>query len=380
MALGSLRRSRAAGAVLSLSPEHRDLLVLVAGTLMATLGVAAFWASPYGLHDFSVFFREGLAWNDGLPLYSGNYRLNLNPPLLTVALFGPLAKLSYAGAKTAWLLLNAASIGLSLWVIARELRLQQTQLAASLAAMLVTQGAFMAIRSGQVTWLLLAPLTLAWAYYRRDHLLASGICLGLCIAIKPPLALLALLLPWRTWATAGAVSAGLSLLAVLVTGLDPWLTWVRLGSEVTWLGSPANASLWGAAARLHSGGDSEGIDDLPAVSIAIVAAIALTLGWIALRQIHRDRRFLLASLWSLLSSPLGWAYYLPLVWGPVVALWDSRPIRIGYVIALFPVAFNPPGLSLMPVSIFLVAALCAWLTTTPASHESDADSVPGGTR
>jgi hypothetical protein len=344
-----------------LTPERGASLALIAGTLMATLGVVSFWAAPYGLHDFSVFYREGLAWIQGVPLYSGNYRLNLNPPLLTVTLFAPLARLSYTGAKIVWLMLDGVSIALSLWVIRRELRLTQTCSATVLGALLATQGSFMATRSGQITWLLLAPLTLAWAYYRGDRPIAAGVCVGICVAIKPPLALMALLLPWQTWTTAGAISAGLSLAAIAATGLEPWLTWARLGSEVTWLGSPANASLWGAAARLRSGGVSGAIHELSLAATTMVCALALILGWITLRQTQRDRRFLLASLWSLLVSPLGWAYYLPLVWGPVVALWGSRPIRIAYLIALFPVAFNPPGLSLMPVSIFLVAVLCAWI-------------------
>jgi hypothetical protein len=328
---------------------------------MATLGVAAFWASPYGLHDFSVFYREGLAWNDGRPLYTGDYRLNLNPPLLTVAVFSPLARLSYPAAKTIWLLLTATSIALSLRVIRRELQLSVPASVTALGAMLVTQGAFMALRSGQISWLLMPLLTLAWGSYRGGRLAAAGVYIGLAIAMKPPLVLLAIMLPWMTWLTAGAVSAALSLIAVTVTGIAPWLTWARLGSEVTWLGSPANASLWGAAARLRSGGVAGAIHDLPVPWIVAVCAIALFLGWTTLRQRDRDRRFLLATLWSLLSSPLGWAYYLPLSWGPVVALWESNAIRIAYAIALFPVAFDPPGLSRLPVSIFLIAVLWTWM-------------------
>ena len=358
-----------------MDPRHQEgstaLLVLIAGTLMGTLGVAAFWAAPYGLHDFSVFYREGLAWNRGVPLYTGHYRLNLNPPLLTVAVFAPVAHLSYTGAKIVWLLLNTACISLAVMVIGHELRRTPLQMAISLTAMLATQGAFMAIRSGQITWLLLAPLTLAWAYYRHDRPIAAGVCVGICVAIKPPLALMALLLPWQTWLTAGAVSAGLSLGGIAVTGLGPWLAWSRLGSEVTWLGSPANASLWGAAARLRSGGVSGSIHELPVGVIVAVSLVALWLGWITVRERDRDRRFLRATLWSLLVSPLGWAYYLPLVWGAATATWRSRSIRVGYAIALLPVAFNPPGLNLLPVSIFLVAVLCAWIPPFHPTREPE---------
>src|SRR5262249_11983461 len=102
----------------------------------------------------------------------------------------------------------------------------------------------------QLTWILLWLVTRAWL--NADRPVRAGAWLGVGIAIKPPLALMAVLLAWPIVLTAGSIAAAISLAAVVVTGWSPWREWWQLNHAVSWLSLRPNASLWGVAARIES--------------------------------------------------------------------------------------------------------------------------------
>lgn len=337
---------------------------MTAGAMLAVVGVYTFFAVPPLTNDFGVFYREGAAWLDGRPLYAGAGRPNLNPPAPTVALFGPLARLPYEWAQIVWLIAGALSVAASIRLVRHELRLSPRQVVEVAGLLFMTQGALMALRSGQVTWLLLYPVTRAWAAHRRGRDTHTGIWLGLAIAVKPPLALIALLLPLTTILGGGVTALLLSAAMLPVTGWEPWVTWVGQRDAVTWLASPANASLWGAAARLEwRAGAAPGLADLSLLSFAGVLLAGAALGFDGARQRQPDRRFFCAVLWSLLVSPLGWAYYLPLAVGPAAAAWPATwGATIAYGLTLMPVAFGILHVDRLPVSVFVVAVLAAWFS------------------
>ena len=307
--------------------SHDDTALVIMGVLAACMtayGVYAFYAVGMDRSDFYLFYRSGEAWSRGQTLYPLDENPNLNPPLAIAALFAPLALLPYVLAQTVWLAAGVVSLAASTLAVKRALDLNPRQTMWVLAIVNITHAAFLVWLQGQVTWLLLYPLTQAWLALRSGRLSAAGLWLAPAIAVKPILALLALALPVPVWVVAGITSASVSALGVVWTGWPAWATWLRVGSDVSWLSWPPNASLWGIAARVQSG-TLKGLrmaDLDPAATGAVVAA--LLIGWlIVVRVRHADRRFALALLWMVLASPLGWIYYLPLAIGPFVATWPA---------------------------------------------------------
>ena len=302
------------------------VIVLTLSLLLTIFALFAFYRVGMDRSDFFLFYRSGRAWLTGASLYPLDENPNLNPPLAVVTLFAPLARLPYRLAQTIWTLAGALALAGSLRVIRRELELSAERIVWVVAILSITHAAFLVWLQGQLTWILLYPVTRAWTAWRSGRPAHAGLWLGPVVAVKPILALLPLALSWPVWATAGLVSACLTGLGIAWTGWDPWTTWLRVGAGVRWLSWPPNASLWGIAARIQSGRlKGLSIRELNPVAVAVVLAVAL-ICWIAARRERTaDRRFVLAVFWSLLISPLGWIYYLPLGLGAMIASWPPTP-------------------------------------------------------
>ena len=325
---------------------------------LTMLAVAEYFKRPYVI-DFRLFYLEGAAWLAHKPLYSGVNALNMNPPSLTVLLFAPLALIPYRAAQILWFVLSVAAVAGSLRTIARALRLSFEQTLQAAALLILMHGSLQAWAIGQLTWpVLLYPLTRAWVSYRDGRFGATGAWLAPAIVAKPPLALLALALPAGVWIPAGAISGSVTLATAAFTGLGPWRAWLHAGGQVNWLARPFNLSLWGVAARFT--GPKARIGDLSIAWIAAVLLVGLAGWWLAGRERSADRRMFYAGLWSLLMSPLGWGYYLPLVAGPAVAIWPGSPTAVAaYILALLPVGGAPPGDPIAD-SLGFAGVLLAW--------------------
>lgn len=314
--------------------------VLTAAAILTVYALTAFYTIGKDRSDFSSFYRSGQAWTQGQTIYPLDRNPNLNPPLAIAVLFAPLTRLPFALAATVWVLAGLASILASVWSVRKALDLTARQTVGALAVLHVTHAAFLVWLQGQVTWILLYPLTRAWLAYRAGRPVAAGLWLAPAVAIKPILALAAVALPMRVWATAGLLSAAMAVSSLAWTGWPPWATWLRVGSEVSWIAWPVNASLWGMAARLQSG-TMKGLTlrELHPVAAAAVSVVLMACLALAIRTSARDRRFTLALFWMVLASPLGWIYYLPLGLGCVTATWP--PGRLAWaVIALISVPFH----------------------------------------
>lgn len=268
--------------------------------------------------DFASFYRSGLAWRVGTPLYQFTPPQfpNLNPPSLIPLVFAPLSRLSLPAALTLWLLAGAGALVWSVRRVAIELRADAGAIAAMVIALLTLVPALVVWMEGQVTWLLLPFVVVAWAHGRAGRHVAAGLWLAPLIAIKPPFALFALLLPWQTWLVAGSCSAGLTLAGIGAMGLPVWREWVAFSGVITWLSEPSNASVWGLAIRIT------GARSLLALPRWVLASLSLCLsaGAIPIVRARVDRRWALAFVWLTLAAPLGWIYYLPLALGPLAAL------------------------------------------------------------
>jgi hypothetical protein len=350
----------------------RDLtalvLLLATASWLTAFALFAFWRVGTARSDFSVFIESGRAWLSGNNPYQLGGNPNLNPPTAIVCLLGPLARLPFAVAQIIWTVGGAVALLFSTRLLANEIGLTRIRALWALAILNITHAAFLIWMQGQMTWLLLYPVTRAWLAFRRGNPVSTGLWLAPAIALKPILALVALALPWRVWATAGLTSALIAASTIPWTGWELWESWLRVGSDVAWLEWPPNASLWGLAARLQSGmvmGSS--LADLNRLTISAVIAAAGVALVQAVREPNADRRFTFAVLWMVLMSPLGWIYYLPMGLAPMAATWPRS--RAGWVaIVLLSIPFPAiqawlysPGTIRTLGSVYGSAVLIAWI-------------------
>ena len=297
-----------------------DLIALAAAALMAgvIIGGADNGATT---NDFRSFYLTSRAWRLGLP-HPDLLRPDLKPPTFTL-LFSPLTFFSERVARGVWTTLSLAA-----WVDAlRRIRaatgLGPRGLLWLVCGCVAAMPAAVAWQLGQISWILLWIVTRAWISSAASRTRA-GVWLGLAISIQPPLALMALLLPLGVCLAAAVTAGAMTGIGVLIAGIGAWKDWIALSGHVTWLPFPLNASLWGLAARVQSGGvNALAFSQMSWVWLALVVIVGLALALLTIRATG-SRRWILAGLWSVLLSPLGWTHYLPTLIGPGIATSSSR--------------------------------------------------------
>ena len=161
----------------------------------------------------------------------------------------------------------------------------------------------------------------------------------------------------------------MTLAGIALTVATEWLNWWALAGQIDLIAWPVNASFWGLAARLSDGiVAGRTMADIGSVPILLIAVAGIALAVDALRA-PGDRRWVLAFLWSVLLSPLGWIYYLPVALGPLLSSFRYRPaLAIAVVIFLLPrrllltLALAHPALGVMVGSLCALAVLVMWWT------------------
>jgi len=300
-------------------------------------------ADPAG-SDFTIFYYTVRMVADGLPMYGtsparygiawqADHLGNLNPPHFQLLLL-PLASLSYAHAYLVWAAVSIACLEASMALVFRELRIAPTW------KRLLVWGAFtiglapfttVAV-TGELTFVLLLPATLLWRAWRRGEWRAAGAWLGVCASLKLFFLLFVpLLVLRRRWASLSALAASVAAIVAigsLVFGLDTYRLWLQSFERVGWWWMAMNASWHGLISRFfESGGAIVPVWRAPPVvaplaltgSVAIAAATLLAVWRTGDTSSERDRAVSLLLVGAVLASPLGWVYYLPLAWGPVLA-------------------------------------------------------------
>lgn len=279
--------------------------------------------------DFDTFWRSAEALWQGDELYDTGARLsNLNPPLWTL-IISPLGLLE---PLQAYRIFTSATVvvmvGYLAWM-ARELRLGGGWTTITTGAFLVSSPLLATLALGQIYAFLTLGLVAAWSFDRRDMPLASGVALGLTIAIKP--SLLPLLLwplvrrKWNLFVAAGVTGALATLFAALVAGFEATFEWARLLMDSSVSPYWDNASLPAVAARLFT--ENEFAEEIALLPWTVPVAYALGFALVALTA-WRARRDPSLGLWaivaaSLLVSPIAWHNYLMLL-APGVLLLVSR--------------------------------------------------------
>jgi hypothetical protein len=384
-------------------------LAVVTGWMVGIL----LWAAvvvPYGRHgyqrlmregsnDFTIFYYSGQRAASGRPLYGPLSPAelqrwpytslgNINLPHSHLILM-PLSAMPYAAAAAAWASLSLLSLLGSLVLVGRELgvpRRGRTWVVGG--ATLAASAAYLsAIVAGEISFLLMTPFTLGWIAMRRQRWRTGGVWVGLCAAVKP---FLGLYLAWfvlkRWWPSLLAGLASLAvctILGVAVFGLGAYADWVRAVSEVDWWWPPENASIRGLTERLLVGG--HGITPLvttPAMAAWVYGLASAVVLLHTLRSARAggddaneiDRCVAVVFCGSLLVSPLGWVYYLPMATGAFLAVWSSPTeetrggtalLAAGAAAFLLPLAYTEAGqpsalATLALASAYSWALLACW--------------------
>ena len=306
---------------------------------------------------------------------------NLNPPFFVAVTTG-FATLDF---PLAWWIWTALSIicGLSSLIIifksnvcpATVSFLQKSWLSLAFFAYYPT---FASISFGQVTLLLLLPLTLAWQALRNEKNSIAGGLLGLVASIKPlfGLFLITLIISRNVRAVSAfiLVCVVCFILGGLIVGFSAYIEYSKILSEVNWLATNWNGSYSGFFYRLFGGSRNQPWFNLPELSrgLSLVASL-ITLSVLALVitkikdcdiKSQSDVIMAITIPAMLLISPLGWMYYFPFLIITFVVLWElssrvlnTRVFRLVLVLFLTPtVAPNP----LLPLTAINTVKIWLW--------------------
>jgi hypothetical protein len=354
---------------------HRVLLlaVMTLAVFTTVISVYGFLLFPHKT-DLLARYREGQAWVQGTPLYLPIPSVNMFPPWVTQLIFAPMSRLPFRAVQVGCLALNALALAISLRSIAGTLGLSATRTVAMSAVLLSLHGMLQSWMLGQFTGLLLLPTTLSWIAFRKGRHVLSGAWLAPVIALKPTFAMLALLLPVPVWLSAGLLSLTLTLIGVAMTGTEAWRHWIAAGASVDWIRLPFNASLWGLVARWQAGEPpARALQDLnPFVITGVLIAIVF-LARHARTSRQPDRRYFFATVVSVLASPLGWIYYVPLAVGPATATWPGSLLAMAACAVLISPMIGPlheagPVLG----SMYFVGLMGAWVAWAVAEKVPEA--------
>ena len=316
--------------------------------------------------------------------------LNLNPPHFHLILL-PLAPLPGRWALVVWGLLSLGCLALSLRLIAREAAIVLTPWCRRLAvlALLSFAGLGAVAVTGQVSFILLLPMTLAWIRARRGRWVQAGVYLGLAMSVKPFLGIFLLYLALRrrfdALGTTLAAVAGAFIVGLGVFGWEAHRSWIAGLSAVSWEWVAMNASLLGVLKRvLAPSAYYAPLLDAPSLITPAWLLLSALIGVVTFAATAHeaddraiDRSFGLLLLAALLISPLGWTYYWWLALGPMVGVvaawrWHASPPsgRRALLLAAVPgliwplpatVWFQPnPWATVLHGSAYFWATLALW--------------------
>jgi hypothetical protein len=279
--------------------------------------------------DFAAFYMTAKALRLGVDATTLVMpRPSLSPPTLSL-LLRPLTYVSLPLAFGLWTALGAALMVAALRSIHRVASFTPRAVAWIVLANLAAVPFFQIWSMGQLGWVLLYLVTRAWLARSAT---AAGAWLGLAVAIKPPLALMALALAWPVCVATGLSGAAFSLAALALTGIQPWLQWWELQRVVSWIGLPWNLSFFAIGARAAWPADVT-LHDLPAWGFVVAALLGVATFVVTCRT-SGPRRWAMALLWSVFVSPIGWTHYLPLALGPLWLCWRRTGVLMAGVVLL----------------------------------------------
>ena len=361
------------------------------------------------LNDFRVFYYSTQAWLAGQDMYGptlatsvpvggGLYHdlWNMNPPHFHLVLV-PFALLPLPAAKFAWVVINLACLVASLIGITRTLNVRWTP--AGILWTIFFSAAFSAtgalVATGQLTWMLMVPVTFAWIAARTGHWKRAAVLLGIAASVKAFFGVFLIyflvIRRWREAAIMLIAGAAVGLAGLAVFGVMPYTRWVETLQTVDWPWAPMNASVAAFLARALSENpfftplfNAPGL--IRPLGLVLVALLSV-LTFLRVRSVgvaaDIDRAFAALLMLALLVSPLGWIYYFWLAAGPCLALfWVAGHSRSRLTTACLLVALPglvwplyafvwTAGLPLAAVtfgSVFFWTTIATWVAVTIPRH------------
>ncbi len=327
--------------------------------------------------DFDSFRQSALAMWRGEDIYNSGARLvNLNPPIWTV-LMAPFALMESLNAYRLFVLLMLfTTIGYLAWM-AEELRLRAAWAVVGVGMLIVSSPLLATFALGQMYPVLALGLVAAWTADRRGSPLASGVALGLVLALKPSLAPLIL---WplfrRQWEMLGATivsGAAATLIGSLMLGAQATLKYVEVVRGVELEAFWDNASLPSAALRLFT--ENEFTRPLADWPWMLPVAYAVGIGLVFLTA-YLVRDGAEGGLWamvaaSLIASPIAWNNYLVLL-GPGILLLFARRwaplalllLALQFIPAQWPDLWSGQDtvLATLALTLYLYVLVAHWLS------------------
>jgi hypothetical protein len=343
------------------------------------------------MNDFGKFYYSARAFLDGADMYGPTPATsvpvseterqqfwNMNPPHFHLLVL-PFAALPSIAALAAWAAASLAALVASVRMIGGALRWRWTprSIVVAIAAGILCSATGMIVVTGQMTFLLMLPVTWIWIAARRGEWTRAAAALGALASVKPFFLLFALYFAaTRDVRRLGAMAACLS--ACVVTGLaifgwSAYASWLRALGEIHWSWAPMNASMSGLAARLFAESPFY-VPLLPSprlkvpVAVLASAAVVVTTLVVIVRDRsadHADRVMGGLLLAAQLASPLGWWYYVPLASGPLLACGATLAARRSRVRDLC-VAAAVPG-CILPFFVTLAWRDAVWAGATIGS-------------
>lgn len=372
------------------------LVALCVGGLLYYSVVVAFMVQRLNMNDFGTFYYSTRSFLDGQDLYGRSLESelpvggmewrqsrNLNPPhfhllMLPFAVLGPTLALSL------WMIVNLVALCVSFRAIAQELHVRWTgrALGWTAAAVLGCSATLAVAVTGQLTFALLLPVTLAWIAARHNKWNKAAAYLGVCASIKPFLGIFLIYLILRRDRRPAAImvlsaAAGV-VLGLLIFGWSAYEGWLGVLASVDWNWAPMNGSWAALVSRVF--GDSPVHAPVLLASWLVkpaTTALALSIGVMSFRRLLQspphfvDHAFAILLLTAQLVSPLGWIYYLWLVAGPAAAVFLTRKshvcrLRDGLFMLALPGLFGPFSLTLVgsssPWASLTLGSLYVWTT------------------
>jgi hypothetical protein len=334
------------------------LAVLLAALVFGPQLVRSFRPADGDLLDFCQEWLSVKNYRAGLPVYSdqtealfrhtgltpapGHPMLpwNAHPPA-SILLALPFGSLGYEDAQFAWNLATLPLFVVSLVLVFRELRIPYPPQAIlpTLALGLICYPLFTQIAQGQLNFVLVFLITVAWAADRRGYSGWAGAAVGAAAAVKLFPAFLFLYFVctrrWRAVVAGGVVFLALNGAALALFGVEAFRTYVTevVPSVSGYVTDRRNASLTGFWLRmLTPEARVNALADAPLAGriIANVLGVAITAvtAWVCWRAAdtgRRDRAFAATVLAMLLVSPITWPHYFVLLPVPLAVLWTRLP-------------------------------------------------------
>ena len=300
-------------------------LLAAVATLHLILAVGGLHYSDFTMiHATSVALREGRPAYDPVTLNDGIWR-NMNPPQLNM-LTWPLAAVPLPLAARIFRIVNFAAFGAAVLLVLSPSELASRRGGWLVVAALASPALVMQEGAGQVAGILALASAACWRWIAAGRWWLAGVAIGVLCALKPffvpMLVWLVLTRRWRPAATAVLTGAGLTLLSVVVWGIQPQRDWLGAMSTVTWFDSRFNMGWTALAMRLVGSHDPFSYQ----VAVAVSVVLAFGFAMIAARA-RAERAFLQLCAASIVATPLGWLYYL-CVPGPLLmrAVYDGAKL------------------------------------------------------